>query len=539
MMSQRGWLVGLLCAAWILPGLVGHDPWKPDEAHTFGVVLELLRGGSWVVPTLAGEPFLEKPPLFYLTAAAFAQIFSFVLPLHDAARLATGAWMAVIFGFTAVAGRELYGARYGAISALLLLGCFGFVVRGHQLITDVALLGGFAMAYYGFALALRRPALGGFWIGTGIGVGFLANGLLAPAVLGVIALMLPALGRDWRSRGYGIALATAGAAAAPWLAIWPVLLAQQSTALFEWWWWTENVWYYFGRQRTARAGLLYYLGLLPWYAFPAWLLAFWTLWRARGPGLLRPAVVLPVVGFLVTLGVLSASSEARELYALPLLPPLALLAAGAPETLRRGAAHAWYWFSAMTFTLFLVVFWFYWSGLELGVPARLHDHLHRIRPGYAAGFRWLPFVVAVAYSIFWLAVLASFRRSAVRPVVVWCAGITTTWALMATLFIGWADNVKCYRSMFVSMQRALPDKYDCISSRGLGDSQRAMLHYVANIVTYREEVPARRRACEFLLIQGRPGDDVALSAPWQRIWEGVRPGDKDERYWLYRRAAKS
>jgi len=539
MMSQRGWLVGLLCAAWILPGLVGHDPWKPDEAHTFGVVLELLRGGSWMVPTLAGEPFLEKPPLFYLTAAAFAQIFSFVLPLHDAARLATGAWMAVIFGFTAVAGRELYGARYGAISALLLLGCFGFVVRGHQLITDVALLGGFAMAYYGFALALRRPALGGFWIGTGIGVGFLANGLLAPAVLGVIALMLPALGRDWRSRGYGIALATAGAAAAPWLTIWPVLLAQQSAALFEWWWWTENVWYYFGRQRTARTGLLYYLGLLPWYAFPAWLLAFWTLWRARGPGLLRPAVVLPVVGFVVTLGVLSASSEARELYALPLLPPLALLAAGAPETLRRGAAHAWYWFSAMTFTLFLVVFWFYWSGLELGVPARLHDHLHRIRPGYAAGFRWLPFVVAVAYSIFWLAVLASFRRSAVRPVVVWCAGITTTWALMATLFIGWADNAKSYRSMFVSMQRALPDRYDCISSRGLGDSQRAMLHYVADIGTYREEVPARRRACELVLIQGRPGDDVALSEPWQKIWEGARPGDKDERFWLYRRPAKS
>jgi 4-amino-4-deoxy-L-arabinose transferase-like glycosyltransferase len=537
MMSQRGWLVSLLCAAWILPGLMGRDPWKPDEAHTFGVVYELLRGGSWVVPTLAGEPFLEDPPLYYLTAAAFARIFSPFLPLHDAARLATGAWMAVIFGFIAVAGRELYGVRYGAISALLMLGCFGFVVRGHQLITDAALLGGFAMAYYGFALALKRPAQGGFWIGTGIGVGFLADGLLAPAVLGMTALLLPVLGRDWRSRGYGMALAVAGAAAAPWLTIWPLLLYQQSPELFHWWWWTENVWYYFGRQRTARAGLLYYLGLLPWYAFPAWLLALWTLWRARGKGLYRPAIVLPVTGFLVTLGILSASSEARELYALPLLPPLALLAAGAPETLRRGAAHAWYWFSAMTFTLFLVVFWFYWSGLELGIPARLHDHLHRIRPGYAAGFRWLPFVVAAAYSIFWLAVLASFRRSAVRPVVVWCAGITMTWALMATLFIGWADNAKSYRAMFVSMQRALPDTHTCISSRGLGESQRAMLHYVANIVTHREEVPARRRACELLLIQGRPGDDVALSAPWQRIWEGVRPGDKDERYWLYRRPA--
>jgi 4-amino-4-deoxy-L-arabinose transferase-like glycosyltransferase len=536
MMSQRTWLAALLCAAWILPGLFGHDPWKPDEAHTFGVVYELLRGGSWVVPALAGEPFVEKPPLFYLTAAAFAKVFSFALPLHDAARLATGAWMAAIFGFTAAAGREFYGVRYGAVSTLLLLGCFGFVVRGHQLITDAALLAGFAMAYYGFALVLRRPVLGGFWIGTGTGIGFLADGVLAPAVLIVVALLLPALGRDWRSRGYGAALAVAGTAAAPWLLIWPLLLYQQSPELFRWWWWTENLWYYFGRQSPGRTGILYYVGILPWYAFPAWLLALWTLWRVRGRGLARPAVVLPVTGFIVTLVVLSASSEARELYALPLLPPLALLAAGAPETLRRGAVNAWYWFSAMTFTLFLVVFWFYWSGLELGVPARLHEHLHRIRPGYTPGFRWLPFVVGVAYSLFWLAVLASFRRSTVRPIIVWAAGITTMWALMATLFIGWADNAKSYRSVFVSMQRALPERYDCMSSRDLGESQRASLHYFAGIVTHREEVPSRRRACELLLIQGRPQEETLMGAPWQKIWEGGRPRDRDERYRLYRRA---
>jgi 4-amino-4-deoxy-L-arabinose transferase-like glycosyltransferase len=535
MMSQRTWLVALLCAAWILPGLFGHDPWKPDEAHTFGVVYELLRGGSWVVPALAGEPFLEKPPLFYLTAAAFAKLFSFALPLHDAARLATGAWMAATFAFTAVAGREFYGVRYGAVSALLLLGCFGFVVRGHQLITDVALLAGFAMAYYGFALALRRPGSGGFWIGAGVGIGFLANGPLAPAVLGAIALLLPVLCRDWRDRRYGTALAVAAAAAAPWLAIWPVLLYQQSPELFRWWWWTENLWYYFGRQAGSRAGILYYLGILPWYAFPAWLLALWTLWRARGPGLARPAVVLPVTGFVVTLAVLSASSEARELYALPLLPPLALLAAGAPETLRRGAANAWYWFSALTFSFFVVVFWFYWSGLELGVPARLHEHLNRIRPGYAPGFRWLPFVLGIAYTLSWFAVLALFRRSTVRPIIVWGAGITTMWALIAVLFIGWADIAKSYRSAFVSMQRALPERYDCMSSRDLGQSQRASLHYFAGIVTHREEVPGRRRSCELMLVQGTPKEEIAPVGQWQKIWEGSRPRDKDERYRLYRR----
>jgi hypothetical protein len=50
-------------------------------------------------------------------------------------------------------------------------------------------------------------------------------------------------------------------------------------------------------------------------------------------------------------------------------------------------------------------------------------------------------------------------------------------------------------------------------------------------------VPARRRSCELLLVQGRPQEEIAPAGPWQRIWDGARPGDKDERYRLYRRTA--
>jgi 4-amino-4-deoxy-L-arabinose transferase-like glycosyltransferase len=536
MISQRSLLVAIFCAAWIMPGLIGHDPWKPDEAFTFGVVYEILQGGSWIVPTLAGEPFLEEPPLYYLTAAASALVFSSILPLHDAARLATGFWMAITFAFTAITGREFYGKRYGAVSALLLLGCFGLVMRSHQLITDVALLAGFAIAYYGFALALRRGAPGGFWIGTGIGAAFLANGVLGPAIIVLIALLLPVVSSHWRNRGYAMALAVAGVAAVPWLAIWPLLLYQHSGALLEAWFWQANVGRYFG---TAGPGpesvTAHYLRILPWYAWPVWPLALWVLWRERLGGLNKPAIVLPLAGFAVTLAVLSGTADARELYALPLLLPLSLLAVPAPETLRRGAAQAWYWFSAMVFTFFLLVFWFYWSGLELGVPARLHEHLHRMRPGYDPGFRSLPFALGLAYTLAWFGVLLSFKRSSVRPVVVWAAGMTAAWALLAILFVGWADNAKSYRSMIVSMQQALPRKYDCISSKDLGETQRALLHYFAGIITYRDEVPERRRRCELLLVQGRPHQEFAPSDPWRKIWEGARPGDKNERYRLYQR----
>ena len=76
-LGLRPLLILILCLAWLLPGLVGHDPWKPDEAYTFGVVYEILQGGSWIIPQIAGEAFVDKPPLFHLTAAFSAMLRTF------------------------------------------------------------------------------------------------------------------------------------------------------------------------------------------------------------------------------------------------------------------------------------------------------------------------------------------------------------------------------------------------------------------------------------------------------------------------------
>jgi len=154
-------LTVLLCTAWILLGLTGHDPWKPDEAHTFGVVYQLLKNGDWVVPMLAGEPYLDKPPLIYMTAALTGTLFSPVLPLHDGARLAAGLYMALAFLFIALTAKELYGSAKSWVAALMLLGCAGLLLRGHQLIADTALLAGLAMGLYALAISARRPLIGG------------------------------------------------------------------------------------------------------------------------------------------------------------------------------------------------------------------------------------------------------------------------------------------------------------------------------------------------------------------------------------------
>ncbi len=53
-------LVILLALAYLLPGLVGHDPWKQDETYIFGIVHHAVQTGEWVIPMMAGEPFMEN-----------------------------------------------------------------------------------------------------------------------------------------------------------------------------------------------------------------------------------------------------------------------------------------------------------------------------------------------------------------------------------------------------------------------------------------------------------------------------------------------
>jgi len=245
-------------------------------------------------------------------------------------------------------------------------------------------------------------------------------------------------------------------------------------------------------------------------------------------------VVLPALGFIVTLLMLGSAAEQRELYALPMLVPLALLAVPGIDPLRPGPASGWHWFSIMAFTFFIFIGWFYWSALELGMPAKLHNHLHTIRPGYNFGFHWLPFVLGLAYTAAWFALLAKLPRNAERPLIIWAGGIAAVWALLTTLFIGWVDISKSYRSVINDMQRVLPQQYQCVVGRDLGEAQRAMLHYFAGIRTKRFET-SKAAGCDLLLTQGVPLDELVIAPEWKKIWEGHRPGDKDERLRLYQR----
>ena len=530
-------LTVLLCIAWILPGLVGHDPWKPDEAHTFGIVYQLLKDGDWVVPMLAGEPYVDKPPLIYLTAALTGTLFSWLLPLHDGARLAAGVYMALTFLFISLTAKELYGPSKGWVAALMLLGCGGLLLRGHQLLADTALVAGLSISLYALALSVRRPLIAGLWLGTGLGICIFSEGLVEPVMLLLTMALLPIVSPHWRTRHYLLTVLLGLLVATPWALIWPFLLEARSPQLFEKWFWINNV----ERLKgifvfTQNEDYFYYGNVLPWFAWPAWPFAIWSLWAEGRAGLPKPGTVLPIVAFAAFFLFLSIIGEGRDVYGMPLLLPISLLAVASFETLKRGAANLYYWFAIILFTFFAVVGWFYWTAIDIGVPTKLWKHMMDMQPGYQTNGRAFMVMLAALFTIAWLVLLFNIKRRPERPVITWAVGITMIWALVALLLIRYIDTGKTYRTVFTQLARALPPSHGCIYSQSLGEPQRAMLHYFGNILTVRLEKPGKRPDCDLLIIQDKWKFPTHAGGAWKLIWEGRRPGDKLERFRLYQQS---
>ena len=333
-----GWFL-LLVVAYVLPGLIGHDPWKQDETYIFDILYRMLYSHDWVLPQLAGEPFMEKPPLYYWLGAALAHGLSAWLPLNDGARLASGVFMAITFIAVGLSARLAWGAGHGRRAVLVLMSSLGLVYESHIMITDVPMMAGFAIATYGLLTSRARPMRGGVLLGVGIGVGFLAKGLLVPGVVGVTALLLPLLFAPWRSRAYAQSLGMALGVALPFLLIWPVALYLRDPHQFYVWFWLNNVGHYLGFSVPtlgASNDTGFWPKTLPWFAFPSLYLALASVWQRRHELGHNAPLQLGLVGFGVFLLVLLTSASARTSYGLPMLVALALLAA--PQTASLSAA---------------------------------------------------------------------------------------------------------------------------------------------------------------------------------------------------------
>jgi len=513
-------VLALIALAYVLPGLVGHDPWKAFDAISIEIAHQMHASGDWVVPRVAGEPWLDNPPLYHWLALGAGKLLGWALPFHSAARLASG--------LCVLAALWLLTRTAGAAAPLLVLGSIGFMVHAHEAVPELAALAAACAAYAVLPRAHERPLLMGGAFGAALGLAFLALGPLVPAALALAVAAAHAVCPAWRSWRALPFLAAAALAGALLAASWPWALAARAPALLDAWW-----------AHTAQAhgaplgNLRYFLVTGSWFTWPAWPLAAWALWARRSEWR-EPRLFVPAAAVALTLAALAAFGPAQDVGTIALLAPLALLGAEGVARLRRGAAAALDWFAVMCFTFFAGLVWLGYVAMMLGVPPKIAHNFAKTAPGFEPHFAAAPLLLALALMLGWLYVAFFTAPSPMRGVTRWAAGVTLLWGSFAALWMPWADYQKSYSAVALQLRSRVPADAGCIAGQNLGVPQRAALSYHAGLRT-EPRSRAGAQGCRLLLVQGTPRDERdGPDARWSKLADVGRAGDKGERYRLYR-----
>lgn len=327
-----------LCTLGALVCFVGisNELWTPDEPRVAEIGREMWRSRSWVVPRLNGEPFLEKPPLYWwVQSGVFAAAGSSSPGL---ARLPSA-----LFGFgtvllTYALARRYFSAEAALLSGLVLLTTGEFAITTHWVSVENALLLGATGTLACFAHAegrrgwRRALALGGMY--AFLSVAFLSGGLAGAAIpaLGLVVFLI------WTRRlrqflGWHLLVGAAvlAAVAGAWLfALW---LEGGDEALE-----TFLVHDQLGRflpgvvdhAESHRRPLWYYFAYAPalWLPWTPFLVLAVVAARRNWARIELPAragVQLCLAASVPAVLALSLAGTKRAVYLDPVLPPLAIL----------------------------------------------------------------------------------------------------------------------------------------------------------------------------------------------------------------------
>lgn len=525
--------LSVLVALYLLVGLTGHDPWRGDDARYFGPIHSMLQGEGWLFPQIAGEPFADYPPLYYWTAAILARIFEFILPVHDGARLASAFYTALAIYCIARAAERLYGRPARTPAAMLTLGSIGLVLHAHETQPMIALMATLALVLAGLARAPQQPVAGGVQAGVGGMLAVLAGGL--PGALLTIPLFPLALAAspDCRSPRTSGGLLIGLCLALGLGALWPIAVHLTTPELFSLW--LQEEWRQLGDSPLAAGDVDRLLELIGWFTWPLWPIALWGLWRGRKQ-ITRLQWMLPLLSLLLVTLCFVLSGDISPTAALPLIPPVALLAAGGTPSLRRGAANAFDWFAVMTFAVFTILVWIAWTAQALTWPPGLARHIAKVMPNFVLHGGLGQALLAGAICILWVLLVWRLPRTSSRGPANWALGMTMLWCTTVVLLMPWFDYGRSYRPAARSLAQALNTQAgECIATTGLPDAVRSSLDYYAGIRTV--TIRGDSTSCRLLLIyEDRRPSGQSPAPEWHRIWEYRRGGGKQlETFRLYRR----
>jgi 4-amino-4-deoxy-L-arabinose transferase-like glycosyltransferase len=334
----------LLTAALLVLRLGAVPLLGPDEPRYARVAVEMQRAGEWVRPTLQGQPWLEKPPLYYwLAGAAFRALGE----SEAAARLPSVLAAVWTVGVTALVGARLFGAAVGLHAATVLgLSVLPFLygraasmdmLLAATVTTSTGLLG---LRFLGIAGGFAIPAAAAF-----AGLATLAKGPLGLLLPGLVAVAFILATRRWqlvRECLSPAAVLLFLAVAGPWYA---AIGLDQGRRFLDVFILDHNVQRFTSTIHRHPGPFWYYVpvllaGLFPWSGLVVPALAGARRERSDSEVWLLVWLLAPLLFF-------SAAGSKLPGYILPCLPPLAILVGRACRDFVTGESDAWFRVGAM------------------------------------------------------------------------------------------------------------------------------------------------------------------------------------------------
>ncbi len=319
---NKKWLLLLIIVPLYMTWTFDHSLWNPDETRDAGIAAEMYRNGDYIVPTLNGEPFLEKPPLYYWTSALIYKLTGRVTA--GTTRLPAALYGILGILFTFLIGQRLFNERVGLFAGLLLATSFQYFRMSHFAMMDVPLAALIAGALYFHVIGSTF----GFAVLTVLAFyakGFL--GLVLPGIVVTVDLLFERKNKEL-VKTVTVGVLVFAALAGPWMwGLWKEG-GSQFLKIFL----IDNHWARFFSESADHTEHFWFFYFL---SFPVDFLPWSPLLIGAAAGLIknpekrlenRPVRFL-LFWFLGLFLFFTLSSSKRSIYLLPLFPAAALLSA--------------------------------------------------------------------------------------------------------------------------------------------------------------------------------------------------------------------
>jgi len=545
----------LFCVAYVLPGLVGREPWRSADISAFGYMAELARGTSdWFAPQLLGLAPKVDALLPYWLGAWAIQLAPSWMASDLAARIAFGlllvltlvsTWYAtyflarspqaqpVAFAFGGEALPPDYARAMADGGLLAFIACLGLAQLSHETTPALAQLCFTALTFYALAALPNRTLFPLLGAAAGL-IGLALSGAPTMAALfGAGGTLIHLLDNYCDADSTRKNTMKGGA-----LALLSVLVIVLASVLGLWRWRIEMPEPSWVEWRSLAR-------LLLWFTWPAWPLALWTLWRWRHQLFRRCApsrhLALPLwfAGIAVVATLSTASADRSLLLA---LPALATLAAFALPTLKRSVTALIDWFTLLFFSGCAVIIWVIWISMQTGVPAQPAANVARLAPGFAHSFSLLSFLLAIAATLAWVWLVhwrVGRHRAAIwKSLVLPAGGAALCWLLLMTLWLPLLDFARSYAVQARRVVAVLPQPV-CVEVQGLSRGQIAAFEFYGKL---RLKPAGVQTNCPWL-IAGKdvsaPGSTLVDLTRWRVDSRLRHQYDRDEDVVLYRRNASA